>query len=113
MTATSPGEALVYIFVAGTAATAIWRMAGVVLSSGLPEDSAFVAWVKAVSTALVSGLIARIVVFPPGALAEVGTPVRIGAFLLGIGVYFLARRHLGLGVFAGTAALVGAHLLGV
>ena len=113
MTATSHGEVLLYIFLAGTAATAIWRIAGVLLSSGLAEDSALVAWVKAVSTALVSGLIARIVVFPPGALADVGMAVRIGAFLFGIAVYFLAGRHLGLGVLVGTAVLIGANFLGV
>ena len=95
MTAAAHDDVLLYIFLAGTAATAIWRMAGVLLSSGLAEDSALVAWVKAVSTALVSGLIARIVVFPPGALADVGMAVRIGAFTLGVVAYFLAGRHLG------------------
>jgi branched-subunit amino acid transport protein len=113
MTATAHAHVLLYIFLAGTAATAIWRIAGVLLSSGLAEDSALVAWVKAVSTALVSGLIARIVVFPPGALADVGMAVRIGAFMLGVAAYFLAGRHLGLGVLVGTAALIGAHFLGV
>jgi branched-subunit amino acid transport protein len=113
MSATSPGEILLYIFFAGTAATTIWRMAGVLIASGLSEDSAFVAWVKAVSTALVSGLIARIVVFPPGALADIGTPERIGAFLFGVGAYYLVGRHLGLGVLAGTLALIGVYCLGV
>ncbi|NJM36352.1 MAG: hypothetical protein HC850_18520 [Rhodomicrobium sp.] len=71
------------------------------------------AWVKSVSTALVAGLIARIVVFPPGALADVSAGVRIGAFALGVVVYFLARRHLGLGVLVATAALLAAHLSGL
>ena len=109
---TAPGDTLLYIFFAGAAATAVWRMAGAVLSSSLSEDSAVLGWVQAVSTALVSGLVARIVIFPPGALGEIGMAVRIGAFALGVAVYFLAGRHLGLGVLVGAAALISAHLLG-
>lgn len=109
----TPGETALYILVAGVAATAIWRVAGVFLSSGVSEDGALIAWVKAVSTALVAGLIARIVIFPPGALADVSTPLRLGAFALAVAVYFLARRHMGLGILAGTAALISGHLLGL
>ena len=109
----SPAEnSLLYILIAGVAANAIWRLAGLALSSGLSEEGPVIAWVKAVSTALVAGLVARIVIFPPGALAQVSTPVRIGAFLLGIAVYYAARRHLGLGILAATLSLIAAHLLG-
>ncbi|WP_088360697.1 AzlD domain-containing protein [Rhodomicrobium vannielii] len=101
-----------YILIAGVAATAIWRFAGVFLSSGLSETGAAIAWVKAVSTALVAGLIARIVIFPPGALADLSTPVRLGAFALGVAMYFLARRHMGLGIATGTGVLIAGHLLG-
>jgi hypothetical protein len=105
-------HSLLYILVAGVAANAVWRLAGLVLSSGLSEEGPVIAWVKAVSTALVAGLVARILVFPPGALAQVSGPVRIGAFLLGIAVYYAARRHLGLGILAAALSLIGAHLLG-
>ncbi len=105
-------NSLLYILIAGVAANAAWRLAGLVLSSGLAEEGPVIAWVKAVSTALVAGLVARIVIFPPGALAQVSTPVRAGAFVLGIAVYYAARRHLGLGILAATLSLVAAHLLG-
>jgi branched-subunit amino acid transport protein len=110
---TGMNNVLLYIFVAGVAATAVWRMAGIMLSSGLTEDSPLMAWVKAVSTALVAGLVARIVLFPPGALADVSPSVRVLAFALGVAVYFLARRHLGIGVLVATGALLGAHLSGL
>jgi hypothetical protein len=110
---TAPSQTLLYIFVSGAASTAVWRIAGALLSSGMAEDSAILAWVKAVSTALVAGLIARIVMFPPGALGDIATPIRLGAFALGAAVYFLAGRHLGLGVIVSTAALIAAHLLGI
>jgi hypothetical protein len=106
------GNSFVYILVAGVAANAIWRLGGLLLSSGLSEDGPVIAWVKAVSTTLVAALIARIVIFPPGALAQISTPVRVGAFALGIVVYYVARRHLGLGILAATISLIAAHLLG-
>jgi len=108
-----PQDVMVYIFVAGIAATAMWRLAGVVLSGGIAEDGWVIALAKAASTALVAGLISRIVVFPPGALGDVSLLVRLGAFGVGVAVFFLARRHMGAGIFAGTAVLVASHLAGV
>lgn len=107
----APDLVLVYIFIAGVAATVIWRFAGVLLSSGLAEDGAIIAWVRAVSTALVSGLIAKLVLFPPGSLADVSLIIRIAAFTFGIAAFFLLRRNMGLGILAGTAAMMAAHAL--
>lgn len=108
----TPEHALVYILVAGVAANAVWRLAGLVLSSGLSEEGPVIAWIKAVSTALVSGLVARIVIFPPGALADISTPVRVGAFALGVAVYYLTRRNMALGILGATGCLVAVHSLG-
>ena len=109
----SAGEAMLYIVIAGVLATNIWRFAGVFLSTGLSEDGPVIAWVKAVSTALVAGLIARIVIFPPGALADISTPLRLGAFALAVGVYFATRRNMGAGILTGTGALIAGHMLGL
>ena len=95
-----------FIFVAGILATAVWRLLGLFLSSGLSEESAFLEWVKAVSTTLVAGLVARTVIFPPGALADIHLSTRVGAFALGVAVYFLSRRHLGLGILSAVSALI-------
>jgi hypothetical protein len=106
------GNSMLYIVVAGIAATAVWRLAGVFLSSGFSEDSAIIAWVKAVSMALVAGLVARIVLFPPGALADISLLVRLAAFALGIAAFFLGRWNMGLGILAGTTSLVAMTWLG-
>lgn len=103
---------LLYILIAGVAANAVWRLGGLVLSSGLSEEGPVIAWIKAVSTALVSGLVMRIVIFPPGALASIGTPARVGAFALGIAVYYVTQRNMALGILAATVCLVALHLLG-
>jgi hypothetical protein len=98
--------AFLYILVAGVVATAVWRLLGFVLSTGLTEDSPVIEWVKAVSTALVAGLVARTLLFPPGALADVSLGIRVAAFVLGVAGYYLARKHLGLGIAASAGVLV-------
>jgi branched-subunit amino acid transport protein len=100
---------IVYILVAGIAATAVWRLLGLFLSVGISEESVWLEWVKAVSTALIAGLIARTVLFPPGALADVSLAIRVGAFALGVAVFFAARRHMGLGILCAAAALIVAQ----
>ena len=99
-------DQLLYIFFAGVLMTVVWRLAGLLLSSGLEEDSPLLRWVGFVSTALVSGLISRLILFAPGALADIGMPIRLIAFASGIAVFFLARRHLGIGVLAGVSTLI-------
>ena len=98
-----------YILVAGVGATAVWRLLGLFLSASLQEGSALLEWVKAVSTALIAGLVARTVIFPPGALADVDLGVRVGAVTMGVAVFFAARRNLGLGIAAAAVALAAAH----
>jgi len=41
------------------------------VAHGLDEGSELVVWVRAVATALLAGVIAKIILFPPGGLADV------------------------------------------
>jgi hypothetical protein len=100
-----------FMFVAGFCATHIWRYMGAVLSRGIAEDSEILFWVRAVSTALVAGLVARMILLPAGALAEVPVAIRFAAFGAGLGAYFLTGRRLLVGVFGGAAALVAVQYL--
>jgi hypothetical protein len=84
----------------------IWRFLGLVAARGLAEDSEFVAWVRAVAVAVLAGVIAKIVVFAPAALAVVPLPVRLAAIACGFGVFLLARGSVFAGVVAGEAVLV-------
>jgi len=91
----------------------VWRMLGVVLARGLDEEADIVAWVRAVATAVLASVIARIIVLPPGALAAVPAAVRIGAMALGFAGYFVVRRSTFAGILIGEAALIlGAVLFG-
>ncbi|MBZ0217812.1 MAG: AzlD domain-containing protein [Fimbriimonadaceae bacterium] len=98
--------ALVYLFVAGYIATDVWRLLGVLAAVRVNEDSEVFRWVKSVSTALVAALIARIVLFPVGALADVPLWVRVAALGIGIAVYLAAKRSIAFGILAGEAFLL-------
>jgi len=102
---------LVMLFVAGTLATDIWRIIGVFAALRVDEGSEAFQFARAISTALVAALVARIVCFPPGALADAPLVLRLGAFATGVVVYFTMRRSMALGIAAGEAVLVGGYTL--
>jgi hypothetical protein len=92
------------LFLAGFLATEVWRWLGLAVGSRLDVAGAPFQWVRAVATALVAGLVTRMLLFPTGALTEVALGVRLGAFAGGVLLYFLLRRSLAAGV--GGAALL-------
>ena len=89
----------------------VWRWLGVLLGRSLDEDSEIVLWVRAVATALVAGVVARIVLFPPGGLADVPLGVRLGAITCGLIGFFVLKRSPFAGLIVGEAALVAGALL--
>lgn len=98
-----------FLLIAGYLATDIWRLAGVLAASKVDETGEIFNWVRAVATALVAALIARILFFPLGELANVLPLVRYGAVAVGIAVYFLTARAIAWGVLSGELALLGGH----
>ena len=69
------------------------------------------AWVRCVSSAILAGLVARMIVVPTGALAGVGAPSRYAAMAAAGVAYFVFRRSLGAGVIAGGLVLAVGHYL--
>ena len=59
------------LFLAGYLATELWRWLGMLIGARLDLGGAPFEWVRAVATGLVAGLVARMVIFPAGALAGV------------------------------------------
>jgi hypothetical protein len=84
----------------------IWRAFGFVAARGLDESSEWLVWVRAVATAVLAAVVAKLIVFAPGALAAVPLWVRLSAMLAGFLVFMLARRSVFAGVAAGVAALI-------
>lgn len=84
----------------------IWRVFGLVLARGLNEDSQIVIWSRAVATAILAGVIARLIVFSSGALAGIPLGARVGAAVCGFLAFLAIRRSVFAGVLAGEAALL-------
>jgi branched-subunit amino acid transport protein len=99
-------HALVVLLLAGVIPNQIWRMLGLWLGAGIDEGSDLLMWVKAVATAILAGVIAQIVVQPPGALASVPGALRYGAVAAGFMAFMLTRRSIFAGVLCGEVVML-------
>ena len=109
------GEYAAYLalLLAGFLPNEVWRWLGVIFARGLDESSEILVWVRAVATAILAGVIAKLTVFAPGVLATVPTSVRVAAVLIGFLGFLAIRRSVFAGVIVGEIALVvGALLFG-
>src|SRR3954468_1103540 len=77
-------HALLVLFLAGFLPNESWRMLGLWVGSGVDEESDLLVWVRAVATAILAGVIAQILLLPPGALASIPGPLRYGAAAAGL-----------------------------
>ena len=89
----------------------VWRVFGLVLARGLNEDSEIVIWSRAVATAILAGVISKLILFSSGALDTIPLPVRIVAAALGFIAYLAIRRSVFVGVLVGEGALMIGGLL--
>jgi hypothetical protein len=102
----------VFILVAGWLATDFWRYLGVFIGGRVSEDSDAMVLVRTVATALVAAVIANLVVFPGGALADAPLALRVGAAAAGFSAYLALRHNMLAGIIAAEAVLIGGMLLG-
>lgn len=101
---------LVLVFV-GMLPNEVWRMLGLVLAHGLNENSQMVLWSRAVATAILTGVVAKLIFFAPGDLASVPLAIRAGAAVGGFAAFLAIRRSVFVGVMTGEAILIAAGLL--
>lgn len=101
-------EALVVlgVMLVGAAVTYAWRGLGVALSGRLNTTSPLFVWVSCVAYALLTALVARMIVLPLGPLAETQTLDRVLAALAALGLFFAVRRSILVGTLGGAAVLV-------
>ena len=99
-------HALMVLLLAGFLPNEVWRMLGLWLGGGVDEGSELLVWVRAVATAILAGVIAQILVFPPGALASVPGFLRYGAVAAGLAVFIMTRRSIFAGVVCGEVVML-------
>ena len=99
-------HALAVLFVAGVVPNQIWRLLGLWFGGGLDEGAELLVWVRAVATAVLAGVIAQIVVQPPGTLASIPGGLRYGAVAVGFIAFMLTRRSIFAGVVAGELTML-------
>jgi len=99
-------EPYLALLLLGVLPSEMWRWIGILVGRGLDEESEIILWVRAVATALVAAVVARIVLIPPGALAAVPLWVRLVALAGGVAAFYGIRRSAFAGVLVGEAILV-------
>jgi len=101
----------IFIAIAGWLATDMWRWLGVVAGNRLKEDSAALTWVRAVATALVAAVIAKLVLYPTGELRNVPVALRLIAAAMGFLFFLIAGKRIWVGIVTALGILIGGQLL--
>ena len=96
----------VFILLAGIVPTEIWRTIGVAAAGRLHDGTSTFAYVRAVATALVAGVIAQLIVFPTGVLASAPLWLRVLAAGGGFAAMEATGRRGWVGIAWGEAILL-------
>ena len=103
--------AYLLVILAGFLPTDVFRFAAVLFARRLDEESEVLMLVRAIATALLAGVIARLVLTPTGDLAGVPLWIRLSTIAAGVAAYFLFRRSVLAGVIVAEVVIVGGAVL--
>ena len=103
--------AVMFVLLAGWLPTDVWRWLGVVAGQRINEASPLMRLVRAVATALVAAVIARLVLHPTGALADLPLALRLAAVGFGMTAFLAARNSMLTGILSAQIVLIGGALL--
>ncbi|KAF1041539.1 AzlD domain-containing protein [Xylophilus sp.] len=101
---------LVFILLAGELPTYIFRVMGVVVGGRVREDSEVLVFVRCVATALVVGVIAQLILYPNGELANSPMWLRVGSAAARFVAYLIAGKRLLVGIVVAEALLIAGLL---
>jgi hypothetical protein len=100
------------LFLFGFLPTEIWRWMAVLFARKL-DEAPLLAWVRSVATALLAGVVAKLVIFPSGALIGIPLWLRLAALAAGVIVVLWRRSWVLPAVAVGQATLIiGSMMLG-
>jgi len=101
----------VFIAIAGWLATDIWRWLGVLVGNRLKQDSAALTWIRAVATALLAAVIAKLILYPTGELKNVPVMLRLIAVAFGFAVFLISGKRIWVGIVVALGFLIGGQFL--
>ena len=85
---------IIYAILVTSIATFLSRILGVITSQGITETSKIFRWFNCLAYSTLAALIARLVIFPSGALSEVDYFVRFIAIISSILIFYLTKKNL-------------------
>ena len=87
-------SSIVFAILVTSLATYLSRFLGVVSAEKIKETSKMFRWFNCLAYSTLAALIARIVIFPSGALSEIDYIIRFIVVILSIGIFFLTKKNL-------------------
>ena len=85
---------IVIVIIITSLATYLSRFLGVVSSEKIKETSKMFRWFNCLAYSTLAALIARIVIFPSGAMSEIDYFIRFVVVILSIAVFYLTKKNL-------------------
>ena len=87
-------SSIVLVILVTSFATYLSRFLGVVSAEKIKETSKMFRWFNCLAYSTLAALIARIVIFPSGALSEIDYLVRFIVVILSVIVFYLTKKNL-------------------
>tara|TARA_B100002019_G_C21031944_1_gene480015 strand:- start:161 stop:484 length:324 start_codon:yes stop_codon:yes gene_type:complete len=85
---------IVIIIFVTSFATYLSRFLGVISAEKIRDTSKMFRWFNCLAYSTLASLIARIIIFPSGALSEINYDIRFAVIILSIGVFYLTKKNL-------------------
>ena len=85
---------IILVILVTSLATYLSRFLGVVSSGKIDIESKIFRWFNCIAYAILAALIARMIVFPAGALAETSILIRFSILIGSILLFFITKKNL-------------------
>ena len=85
---------IIVVILVTSFATYLSRFLGVISSEKIKETSKIFKWFNCIAYSVLAALIARMVVFPAGELAESGILIRLFVVAISVVMFLLTKRNL-------------------
>jgi branched-subunit amino acid transport protein len=85
---------IILVILVTSLATYLSRFLGVVSSEKIKETSKIFKWFNCIAYSVLAALIARMVIFPAGELAESGVFIRLFVVAVSIVIFLLTKKNL-------------------